>query len=782
MKRFSKLLAVVLAIAVIICPMMSVVSHATTTNGYKIEAIDENNLKLTISSTDGFVAYHATVGFNSDDAFQSNYTDATTGYTNGLKVISYTLKTEEANDHNAPAISANASGTSLNVIVMPSDINNLDLCTEIVIGIRVASGATATLTKIQAADNGTVDSEDANLLTFPAANESTGEIDQTAEYAIENATTVHTHDLTLVPANDPTCTDDGNYAYYTCSGCDKIFSDSQGTNETTSQAVTRPATGHSFTNYVSDGNATCTADGTKTAKCDNCDETDTVADVGSATGHSFTNYVSDGNATCTQDGTKTAACDRECGVTDTITDVGSHETGTHTPAAAVTENEVAATCTTAGSYDTVVYCSACGDELSRETVIVQATGVHTADDPVEENRVEATCGVAGSYDSVVYCSVCNTELSRNTIVIPATGNHTWGEWTTDADGHSRTCSVCNTVDSGTHDGSPCSVCGYEAAPAVQLNTSITDAVSINIGDVIRPRFLIGSLPTGTEDFYVTFERDSVFTDTENGNNPNIKKVQKNVYKNEFTAVSGGRYYYYFSDIALYELSLEISATVHCLNEQGVEFAYSTTVTTTLATLAKAQFSSTTKAKTKTLMTDMLNLGAQAQLYLVGNKSTSDLAEVALPNADFSQEYATAQVSKEDLNNVNVQSTYISNSVNIGAVPRIRFLIQNVASYQQNDLRLVCTYHSAAGQDKSFTIAGEDLTPTTNNRYLYYFSNLALYDINATVTTTLYAGEVELGTSEYSMESYVYTNYSGKTSSALLNAMASFCQSARDYIA
>ena len=44
---------------------------------------------------------------------------------------------------------------------------------------------------------------------------------------------------------------------------------------------------HSFTNYVSNGDATCEADGTKTAKCDGCDETDTVVDVGSRKGHTY---------------------------------------------------------------------------------------------------------------------------------------------------------------------------------------------------------------------------------------------------------------------------------------------------------------------------------------------------------------------------------------------------------------------------------------------------------------------------------------------------------------
>ena len=80
---------------------------------------------------------------------------------------------------------------------------------------------------------------------------------------------------------------------------------------------------HNWGEYTPDGNATCTADGTKTAKCIRCPETDTVADVGSALGHSFTDYTSNGDATCTADGTKTAYCDHGCGATDTISDEGS---------------------------------------------------------------------------------------------------------------------------------------------------------------------------------------------------------------------------------------------------------------------------------------------------------------------------------------------------------------------------------------------------------------------------------------------------------------------------
>ena len=95
-----------------------------------------------------------------------------------------------------------------------------------------------------------------------------------------------------------------------------------------------PALNHSFAGqeYVSDNNATCEQDGTKTAKCvrygtGGCMATDTVTDTDSKLGHLFEDYVSNNDATCEQDGTKTARCVRYgtggCMATDTVTDTDS---------------------------------------------------------------------------------------------------------------------------------------------------------------------------------------------------------------------------------------------------------------------------------------------------------------------------------------------------------------------------------------------------------------------------------------------------------------------------
>lgn len=66
----------------------------------------------------------------------------------------------------------------------------------------------------------------------------------------------------------PTCTEDGKRAGFTI-----------GNTQVGGEML--PATGHSFTNYVSDNNATYDHDGTKTAKCDHCDATHTIPDPGS---------------------------------------------------------------------------------------------------------------------------------------------------------------------------------------------------------------------------------------------------------------------------------------------------------------------------------------------------------------------------------------------------------------------------------------------------------------------------------------------------------------------
>ena len=152
---------------------------------------------------------------------------------------------------------------------------------------------------------------------------------------------------------EPTCTSVG-FTTYTCSRCQNSYKDSYkdalghnfGDWSVTTQAVaadcenagatqietrncsrceaketkggeTIEALGHSFTNYVSDGNATCTEDGTKTAKCDRCEATDTIADEGSAKGHKYMPQAIAWDGENATTATATFVCENDANHTET---------------------------------------------------------------------------------------------------------------------------------------------------------------------------------------------------------------------------------------------------------------------------------------------------------------------------------------------------------------------------------------------------------------------------------------------------------------------------------
>ena len=113
-----------------------------------------------------------------------------------------------------------------------------------------------------------------------------------------NKTVPHTHNLTLVPAKAPTCTEKGNTAYYTCDGCDKWFEDATGASEITDKtSVILAATGHSASDWKYDAD-------NHWHECSCGDKADKAA-------HDF-KWVVDKEATATKKGSKHEEC-KVCG-------------------------------------------------------------------------------------------------------------------------------------------------------------------------------------------------------------------------------------------------------------------------------------------------------------------------------------------------------------------------------------------------------------------------------------------------------------------------------------
>ena len=213
------------------------------------------------------------------------------------------------------------------------------------------------------------------------------------------------HTLTQVAAQDPTCTEIGWYAYEYCSVCDY----------TTYTEI--PATGHTKGQSHGTVQPTCTTEGYDIYECSVCEEI-FFTDYTDPLGHTEGAAVKENEVApdCVNDGSydEVVYC-TVCGEELSRTTITVGALG-HTAGAAVVENNVAPDCVNDGSYDEVVYCDVCGEELSRDTVIVGALG-HIPGATIIENDVPATCTATGSYDEVVYCAICGDELSRDTVTV-----------------------------------------------------------------------------------------------------------------------------------------------------------------------------------------------------------------------------------------------------------------------------------------------------------------------------------------------------------------------------
>ena len=279
-------------------------------------------------------------------------------------------------------------------------------------------------------------------------------------------------------------------------------------------------------------------------------------------GHSYIEYETVGGD-CTTKSSVVYICNY-CNKTKTVELSGDY---THSPAEAVKENIKDPTCTEDGSYDSVIYCSKCNAEISRETVTtekfghdykvtkeakeptctengysevqtcsrcnnkiggdtIKATG-HSPKSAVVENYIDATCTANGSYDSVTYCSVCNAEISRETISTEALG-HDYKVTkeakapTCTEDGYSeeRTCSRCGDVV----ESKSISATGHTAGSSVTENKIEATCTSNGSYDTVTYCLTCGAeinritttINKLGHDYKVTKEAKSP-TCTENGN-------------------------------------------------------------------------------------------------------------------------------------------------------------------------------------------------------------------------------------------------------------------------
>lgn len=306
------------------------------------------------------------------------------------------------------------------------------------------------------------------------------------------------HSLVKTDEKAPTCTDNGNRAYWTCTECRNIFSDDAGLNPTTLADVTVSATGHTWSNdWSSDGtghwhdcvNANCPitennqkvgyaahtpgADATETTPqtCDVCGY-----ELAPSLGHIHANhltFIAEVPENCTADGVK-AHYECECGKLFADDQAGTEVTSEELKIAA--HHTYGTDWESDNDDDHYHICSVCSGKAD-VTPHSYDSGMITIP------ATETTEGV-----KTYTCSVCH---HTKTETVPKL-SHTHSlsvDYSKDETGHWHACSGCtekvdfeaHTEDSGTVTVQPtettegirvysCTVCGYvirtETVPAL----------------------------------------------------------------------------------------------------------------------------------------------------------------------------------------------------------------------------------------------------------------------------------------------------------------------------
>ncbi len=417
-------------------------------------------------------------------------------------------------------------------------------------------------------------------------------------------------------------------------------------------------------------------------------------------------------------------------------------------------------------------CDICG-YTTTETIPVK-TCDHTNTTVTEEVTKEATCKEAGSKVVTTTCNDCGEVVSTETVEIPKTA-HSYGEYvfngdaTKEADGTmTRKCSVCGEVDT-------------KVATGTSKLAATTYTLSLQSSLVMGFRMPKANVASNIDNLNVVVTRGT----------KTLEQAQSEfaTYKNS----KGVEYWQInFKEMPPQTMNDDVTCTfygtIDGVRVWGPSYvssvkAYATRMLDTYSTSTNATY-----RKLCTLLVDLLNYGAAAQIYAGYNQNN-------LVNADLTdaQKALGTQTDPVCTNVKNTQYSVLDGAkitwanstlaLSEAVVPRFKFKI-NDSSVAVNDVTVNITVGTKATYSYSYAEYPELFTLQKDGGYYFNFIGLNANNMGEVLYATVsVGGKVVSDTMTYSVESYVTAVPSTATYAKLKSltiAMIKYGNSAKAY--
>lgn len=214
--------------------------------------------------------------------------------------------------------------------------------------------------------------------------------------------------------------------------------------------------------------ATCTEDGYKYKVCTECGEQFDNQVIASQGHKESADVIVVEEPTCTKTGTGYKACS-VCKEQLGFVEIPVVE---HTKGEQVIENVKEHTISQGASYEEVVYCTVCNEELSREKRDVAHNDVVV----YETIASNPTCTEQGKVITTTYCNVCDKELDVKVTFLEPYG-HSY-DWTLEKNGDDFILSgTCTAVECG-HEYDPATDAGYTYNVVHSHDTNCVDPTCV----------------------------------------------------------------------------------------------------------------------------------------------------------------------------------------------------------------------------------------------------------------------------------------------------------------